>query len=348
MGIAESSRTLVPRDDTTTLDMLAHCETFRRPSLSCQPGSTQLNHVFSYGIAGVFTPQDKRGHGYARQLLRLLHYVMAPTSKLPPFPATWGPPPSIKGFGDASFSVLYSGVGDKYYASCKRGDGETSLLGWERQHVTSRHWTVPQEPMEGEADVQGDWIGSDGLQALENIATETMTRELGKSSSEEYRVAILPNEWVRHSNQILTLLGHCSVSTPFDSTCHLHAKAQAHEHMGWCWRTRLPEVGHSSSTFSQNPTKPAPSWRCCMSSIHFHLKPSWQPRARRGVGASRCGAIGVAGTNITLVSRRTRRCRVWCRTTIPQTRHTGNGSKSESSSWLRAEPTQLHMVLVDR
>ena len=172
--------------------MLAHCETFRRPSLTGVNGGSKSS--LSYGIAGVFTPHHQRAHGYARQLLRLLHYVMAPADLLPPFPSHWGPPPSIAGFKDASFSVLYSGVGDKYYASCKRGDGETSELGWEREKVTSRTWTVPNG--ETSAESIGDFIGYDDLHKYEASATEMMMSEFADRKG-DVTVAILPEEYVQ-------------------------------------------------------------------------------------------------------------------------------------------------------
>ena len=180
------------RDDVGSLDMFAHCETFRRVSLTKKTGAAQPDNTFSYGIAGVFTPHAHRGHGYARQLLRLLHYVIAPNDLLPGFPAAWGQPPVITGFQDASFSVLYSGVGDKYYASCKRGDGEESRVGWERIHVTSRIWEVPAEGKE--VAVKGKWLGLEDLEEYEETASRSMEAEVRKMDAEKEHLAILPRE----------------------------------------------------------------------------------------------------------------------------------------------------------
>lgn len=57
-------------------------------------------------IGWVYTPPAYRKAGHANQLLSLLHYVLAPNTLLPPFPAElWGAEPPVEGFRDASFSV---------------------------------------------------------------------------------------------------------------------------------------------------------------------------------------------------------------------------------------------------
>ncbi|KAK8850684.1 hypothetical protein IAR55_004604 [Kwoniella newhampshirensis] len=184
---------LVRKDDPTSTDMLAHCEIFKRKSIAANPGSSQVKEVFSYGIASVFTPPPNRGKGYARILLRMLHYVIAPPTLLPPFPSHWGTAPDIGGFRDAAFSVLYSGVGDKYYATCRRGDGESSQAGWVRHKVTLRTWKV--STIEGEETGQEgwEWLGADSLGSLEEAIEQEMIQGLGKDASDRYRFAILPS-----------------------------------------------------------------------------------------------------------------------------------------------------------
>jgi hypothetical protein len=73
-----------------------------------------------YGIASVFTPPDKSGKGYAKHMMRLLHWVLArPDARASQFPEAWGEAPaSVEGFMNASVSVLYSDVGTDFYASC--------------------------------------------------------------------------------------------------------------------------------------------------------------------------------------------------------------------------------------
>lgn len=90
-----------------------------------------IREVTGYGIASVFTSPDKRGHGYASHMMRLLHWVLAPRSALPsPFPAAWGIPPGLpSGYGgDAQFSVLYSDIGKIFYRACGPDGKETGWL----------------------------------------------------------------------------------------------------------------------------------------------------------------------------------------------------------------------------
>ncbi|KAI0635258.1 hypothetical protein C8Q77DRAFT_1156571 [Trametes polyzona] len=130
---------LVPRNDPTTVDFLSSCETYRRAALvakHAKEGEAQeVREVTAYGVACVFTPASKRGKGYARHMMRLLHWVLAPRSALPAFPAEWGTPPDLAaepyrslGVGNALFSVLYSAVGRDFY----QGTGVTpgSNDGW--------------------------------------------------------------------------------------------------------------------------------------------------------------------------------------------------------------------------
>ncbi|WWD22246.1 hypothetical protein CI109_106737 [Kwoniella shandongensis] len=184
---------LVRKDDPESTDMLAHCETFKRKSIAKEPGSDQIKEVFSYGIASVFTPPSNRGKGYARTLLKLLHYVIAPPSLLPPFPNHWGTPPDIPGFKDAAFSVLYSGVGDRYYATCRRGDGESSEAGWIRHKVTLRTWKVPAIQGEESGQEGWEWLGPDSLGSLEASTEQEMIKGLDSRASDRYQFAILPS-----------------------------------------------------------------------------------------------------------------------------------------------------------
>ena len=70
-------------------------------------------------------------------MMRLLHWVLAPRSDLPPtFPKEWGAPPDEKmlqslGVANAQFSALYSDIGAEFYRAC--GLDTTSCNGW---HVT--------------------------------------------------------------------------------------------------------------------------------------------------------------------------------------------------------------------
>lgn len=101
----------------------------------------EVREVTAYGIASVYTPASKRGKGYARHMMRLLHWVLAPRSALPSaFPAEWGTAPDIDvlralGVANAQFSVLYSDVGPTFYQSSGLTPGSND--GWVVQGVVT-------------------------------------------------------------------------------------------------------------------------------------------------------------------------------------------------------------------
>ncbi|TBU41719.1 hypothetical protein BD309DRAFT_964638 [Dichomitus squalens] len=144
---------LAPRSDPTTIDFLCSCETFRRSALvSRQSGGSSapdVKEVTAYGVASVFTPAQKRGKGYARHMMRLLHWVLAPRSALSStFPEEWGVPPDEKilesaGVGNAQFSVLYSDIGSDFYRSC--GLDATSRNGWYVTGAKETSWHMNPE-----------------------------------------------------------------------------------------------------------------------------------------------------------------------------------------------------------
>ena len=98
--------------------------------------------VFGYGIASVYTPPQNRGKGYARHMMSLLHWVLAPYSSLPPFQEKWGSlPPSVASCGNASFSTLYSDIGPEFYRNCGPDEGSD---GWVVREPVERTWIVPE------------------------------------------------------------------------------------------------------------------------------------------------------------------------------------------------------------
>ncbi|KAI8986892.1 hypothetical protein BD414DRAFT_461370 [Trametes punicea] len=129
---------LAPRSDPTTLDFMCSCETLRRTAIVAKRAkdvdARDVREVTAYGIASVYTPPEKRGKGYARHMMRLLHWVLAPRSALPSeFPAEWGAPPDVAvlstlGVANAQFSALYSDVGRIFYQAC--GVTPSSNDGW--------------------------------------------------------------------------------------------------------------------------------------------------------------------------------------------------------------------------
>ncbi|KAG6836988.1 hypothetical protein H0H93_016692 [Arthromyces matolae] len=132
---------LAPRNDPTTSDFLCSCETFRREGLVSSPSNPQPKKVTCYGVASVFTPARFRGNGYAKHMMRLVHWVIADASLLPPnFPHEWGaPPPRVAHAGDGWFSTLWSDIGPDFYRQC----GPTKETeGWEVRSPLSTFWNV--------------------------------------------------------------------------------------------------------------------------------------------------------------------------------------------------------------
>lgn len=113
----------------------------------------EVREVTAYGVASVFTPASKRGNGYARHMMRLLHWVLAKRSFLPStFPAEWGAAPDIDflrtiGVANGQFSVLYSDVGPDFYQSA--GPTPDSNDGWVVQGVLTTTKNV--DPAEHQA-----------------------------------------------------------------------------------------------------------------------------------------------------------------------------------------------------
>lgn len=185
-------RALVPRHDPQTTNLLAHCETFKRQSL-IKRGTSDVKDTISYGIASVYTPAEHRGKGYARQLLQLIHYTIARSDLLPAFPDAWGSKPEL-GAKDAEFSVLYSGIGDKFYASCRQGEGSSSQEGWIRQPITTRTWDIDTPAVEKLDQIGWKWLGLEETGELEANAAEGLRKRIEGESTKEgvSTFAILP------------------------------------------------------------------------------------------------------------------------------------------------------------
>ncbi|KLO13256.1 hypothetical protein SCHPADRAFT_828329 [Schizopora paradoxa] len=189
---------LAPRESPTTLDFKCSCETYRRKGLVKRPGSSTVEEVFGYGIASVFTPPQNRGQGYARHMMRLLHWVLAPRNEFPAFPETWGaPPPLYPGCGDASFSALYSDVGDEFYRHA--GPDETSE-GWIVRDPKGTIWDVAQD-LSSLSSVSANglsvqWLNEDGCKELWKNDAELMRNDLSGKTSNSALFTFLPDEGV--------------------------------------------------------------------------------------------------------------------------------------------------------
>lgn len=106
-------------------------------------------------------------------------------------------------FGDAAFSVLYSGIGDKYYATCRQGEGLDSKEGWIRLPVTSRTWDVSN--VASELPAGSRVLGFDQLENLEAIAAKDMAERLLGEETTANAFAILPTWSVAR----MDALAHC-------------------------------------------------------------------------------------------------------------------------------------------
>jgi hypothetical protein len=99
---------------------------------------------------------------------------------------------------DAEFSILFSGIGDKYYASCRQGEGAESKPGWIRQPITARTWDV-SEVSSSSDDVNQDgwkWLNADELESLETEAADDLRRSLsGKDVDDQQSTFLVLPEW---------------------------------------------------------------------------------------------------------------------------------------------------------
>lgn len=94
-----TSSSLVPNPDGTR-PILSACETLLKHAYIARGG--KMNQVLAHGIASVYTRPEYRGRGYAGRMLNELGKALE----------TWQQVDGAKG----SFSVLFSDIGDQYYA----------------------------------------------------------------------------------------------------------------------------------------------------------------------------------------------------------------------------------------
>ncbi|KAF8801281.1 hypothetical protein BYT27DRAFT_7198350 [Phlegmacium glaucopus] len=197
---------LAPRDSWNSLDFLCSCETFRRDALSIKKSNDSGNKTFpadisGYGIASVHTPVANRGRGYARHMMRLLHWVLAPESSLPKvFPAEWGnPPPRVSVVGDASFSVLFSDIGERFYR--QSGTLPNKEDGWVVADPVSTTWDVAETHKlvfhaEARPRLQWKWLDEELVRDIWDKDAIIMKEELSSSSIHTTNFTFLPDRGV--------------------------------------------------------------------------------------------------------------------------------------------------------
>lgn len=158
--------------------------------------------VSGYAVASVYTPVANRGKGYARHMMRLLHWVLAPESSLPKvFPAEWGdPPPRVSAVGDAAFSVLFSDIKEKFYR--QTGTLPNKEDGWLIADPISTTWDVAESyklifSAETRPLLQWKWLDEELARDIWDKDATIMKEEFSSSStSHTTNFTFLPNRGV--------------------------------------------------------------------------------------------------------------------------------------------------------
>ncbi|KAJ7171780.1 hypothetical protein C8R43DRAFT_25153 [Mycena crocata] len=187
---------LAPRVDPQTLDFKCACETFKRTGLVVDKMIVET--VPSYAVASVFTPLENRGRGFARHMMRLLHWVIADKALLPAseFPSVWGAPPQrVDGTRDGHFSALWSDVG-QFYNACGPGSGTRD--GWVVRGTATTVWDVDATSVfpSDNTTLDWTWLDDSGVSRLWENDAETIQLEMKNSGSPGTSFAYLPTQGV--------------------------------------------------------------------------------------------------------------------------------------------------------
>ncbi|KAK0202809.1 hypothetical protein DFS33DRAFT_1374768 [Desarmillaria ectypa] len=151
---------LCSREDPESLEFKCSCETV-------QSDNDAPEEVACYAIATVFTPERFRCRGYAKHMMRLLHWVLAPRSSLPSaFPEAWGLPPERPTWlVHGHFSALWSDVGH-FYQSC---GPTTDSEGWVVRDAISTIWDVEAGDAGIDNSRQWQWLSTSDVETLHSI-----------------------------------------------------------------------------------------------------------------------------------------------------------------------------------
>ncbi|TFK39356.1 hypothetical protein BDQ12DRAFT_698070 [Crucibulum laeve] len=196
---------LAPRNNPQTTNFLCSCETFRRVGLAVRASldaksEPPVEEVTCYGIASVFTPPSNRKRGYARHMMQLLHWVLAPESfSSEKFPEEWGAPPeNVENAGKAAFSVLYSDISNFYYTCGPTLNDE----GWTIREPISTIFDVVEyttrhtEAVPEEVNQQWYWLNDKDVLPLWNVDAGKIKSEIGIMSNGTPSFTFLPNQGV--------------------------------------------------------------------------------------------------------------------------------------------------------
>ena len=147
----------------------------------------------AYGVASVFTPERNRRKGYARHMMRLLHYILTDSQNLPPFPTEWGAPPQIpEGFGNAIASALYSDVGPFYSACSPSTSSVPTQQSWNIKDPRGTIWDVPSD-IPRDVDEHVEWVDTETtLNSLWLEDEAAIHKELANGVKDKILFSFLP------------------------------------------------------------------------------------------------------------------------------------------------------------
>ena len=146
--------------------VLCGCETYRKRALVRRNG--KVEDQIAYGIGGVFTPTENRGHGYARRMLTEL------AKRLQVFEAARGE--------QIAFSALWSDIGKKFY----------SALGW--QAFPSAHVALPAVATVADGLPSVRFLETGDLEELCKLDEQLMRKRLVKqTAANRTSVAMVPD-----------------------------------------------------------------------------------------------------------------------------------------------------------
>lgn len=132
---------------------------------------------------------DPLGNGYARHLLKLLHYVIGSPDALPPFPSAWGQPPTklveqVRAeVPAATAAFLWSDVGPTFYEKCTIGE---KLPGYVMETDKNRAlvWDVLPPSTSSDVDTEWEWLYESDLPQLQSELSAVVQREMSERAVE--------------------------------------------------------------------------------------------------------------------------------------------------------------------
>jgi len=167
---------------------------FRRDGLILK--NTRPEPANCYGVAHVFTLPEHRRRGYAKHMMNLLHWVIAPQEFLPrEFPTEWGSRPQrVLCVPPGAFSVLYSDVGSKFYRFC--GTLPNQDDGWIVDGPATTHENLSSR--EKEERLLWRWLDEASVREVWNADAGYMEEEMSHSSNrlKPVEFTFLPNKGV--------------------------------------------------------------------------------------------------------------------------------------------------------